>query len=136
MDGKLLQNGKLKCNFVSWSEHNKDIDEATSTTSNALETSSQHSTMDCVDDENGMSHTWSCDSFAYYMPLRTVTTPCENSLDDNIQPWCSWIQFYQLRKEIFRKVQSQVYDDWEATAVEAMEEAAGREYDALLLRVE
>ncbi|GBP50100.1 hypothetical protein EVAR_17361_1 [Eumeta japonica] len=47
-----------------WSEHNKDIDEATSTTSNALETSSQHSTMDCVDDENGMFRYMELHSFA------------------------------------------------------------------------
>ncbi|GBP21564.1 hypothetical protein EVAR_9749_1 [Eumeta japonica] len=35
-------------------------------------------------------------------------------------------------EKYFAKVQSQVYDDWEATAVEAMEEAAGREYDAAI----
>ncbi|GBP21565.1 hypothetical protein EVAR_9750_1 [Eumeta japonica] len=53
-----------------------------------LETSSQHSTMDCVDDENGMSAYMELRIVSpAYMPLRTVTpTPCENSLDDNIQP--------------------------------------------------
>ncbi|GBP42947.1 hypothetical protein EVAR_96444_1 [Eumeta japonica] len=182
-----------------WSEHNKDIDEATSTTSNALETSSQHSTMDCVDDENGMSAYMELRTVSpAYMPLRTVTpTPCENSLDDNIQPLvqldtvlstpsqedeslileeefensksetissddpnntknvdintavcsgivatgigysqleeiCSAMDVPIFTEKYFAKVQSQVYDDWEATAVEAMEEAAGREYDAAI----
>ncbi|GBP24935.1 hypothetical protein EVAR_12602_1 [Eumeta japonica] len=184
-----------------WSEHNKDIDEATSTTSNALETSSQHSTMDCVDDENGMSAYMELRTVSLaYMPLRTVTpTPCKNLLDDNIQPLvqldtvlstpsqedeslileeefensksetsmgrrfrqmiqitlkmltavcsgivatgigysqleeiCSAMDVPKFTEKYFAKVQSQVYDDWEATAVEAMEEAVGREYDAAI----
>ncbi|GBP70392.1 hypothetical protein EVAR_45659_1 [Eumeta japonica] len=45
---------------------------------------------------------------------------------------CSAMDVPIFKEKYFAKVQSQVYDDWEATAVEAMEAAAGREYDAAI----